>query len=241
MGKMIYAGKAKQMWTTEDEDVLRVVYTNQATALNGKKKTEVEGKGRLNNLISTLIFKYLNAQGVNTHFIKTISNDEELVRKVQIIPLEMVTRNVAAGHFSTRFNVKEGTKFAAPIEESYFKSDEVDDPFINNSQIFGLKIATEKEIEYMWQVSRKVDQLLTPLFASIDLQLVDYKLEFGRLKDGTVILADEFSPDNCRLWDTKSKQHMDKDVFRRSLGDLTAVYQEVLNRLEAKLGKEANK
>ncbi|KRL04955.1 phosphoribosylaminoimidazolesuccinocarboxamide synthase [Liquorilactobacillus oeni] len=241
MEKMIYAGKAKQMWTTTDEDVLRVVYTNQATALNGKKKTEIEGKGRLNNLISTLIFKYLNAQGVHTHFIKTISNDEELVRKVQIIPLEMVTRNIAAGHFSTRFNIKEGATFVKPIEESYFKSDELDDPFINNSQIFGLKIATEEEIEYMWQVSRKVDQLLTALFASIGLQLVDYKLEFGRLKDGTVILADEFSPDNCRLWDVKSKKHMDKDVFRRNLGDLTTVYKEVLTRLETKLGEGANK
>ena len=240
MSKLIYTGKAKQMWTTEDEDVLRVVYMDQATALNGKKKDQIKGKGQVNNQISTLIFNYLKAEGIPTHFIKKLSETEELVKKVTIVPLEFVTRNIAAGHFASRFGVKEGTPFKQPVEETYYKSDELDDPFMNESQALALGIATKAELDYMWELSRKVDQLLIPLFAKANLQLVDFKLEFGRLADGTIVLADEFSPDNCRLWDLTTKAHMDKDVYRRDLGDLTPVYEEVLTRLEKVLAKEAN-
>lgn len=240
MSELIYTGKAKQMWTTEDEDVLRVVYMDQATALNGKKKDQIKGKGQVNNQISTLIFNYLKAKGIPTHFIKKLSETEELVKKVTIVPLEFVTRNIAAGHFASRFGVKEGTPFKQPVEETYYKSDELDDPFMNESQALALGIATKAELDYMWELSRKVDQLLIPLFAKANLQLVDFKLEFGRLVDGTIVLADEFSPDNCRLWDLTTKAHMDKDVYRRDLGDLTPVYEEVLTRLEKVLAKEAN-
>ncbi|GAJ25179.1 phosphoribosylaminoimidazole-succinocarboxamide synthase [Liquorilactobacillus sucicola DSM 21376 = JCM 15457] len=238
--KLIYSGKAKQMWTTDDEDVLRVIYMDQATALNGKKKDKIVGKGRLNNKISSLIFEYLKKNGIKTHFVQKISETEELVKKVKIVPLEMVTRNVAAGHFSTRFGVKEGLIFESPVEEMYFKSDELDDPFINESQTHALKIATHEELNTMWEISRKVNRLLTDLFESIGLQLVDFKLEFGKTKEQEIILADEFSPDNCRLWDLKSKQHMDKDVYRRDLGSLTSVYKEVLERLQKKLGGPSN-
>ena len=240
MSELIYTGKAKQMWTTEDEDVLRVVYMDQATALNGKKKDQIKGKGQVNNQISTLIFNYLKAEGIPTHFIKKLSETEELVKKVTIVPLEFVTRNIAAGHFASRFGVKEGTPFKQPVEETYYKSDELDDPFMNESQALALGIATKAELDYMWELSRKVDQLLIPLFAKANLQLVDFKLEFGRLADGTIVLADEFSPDICRLWDLTTKAHMDKDVYRRDLGDLTPVYEEVLTRLEKVLAKEAN-
>lgn len=240
MSELIYTGKAKQMWTTEDEDVLRVVYMDQATALNGKKKDQIKGKGQVNNQISTLIFNYLKAKGIPTHFIKKLSETEELVKKVTIVPLEFVTRNIAAGHFVSRFGVKEGTPFKQPVEETYYKSDELDDPFMNESQALALGLATKAELDYMWELSRKVDQLLIPLFAKANLQLVDFKLEFGRLADGTIVLADEFSPDNCRLWDLTTKAHMDKDVYRRDLGDLTPVYEEVLTRLEKVLAKEAN-
>lgn len=240
MSELIYTGKAKQMWTTEDEDVLRVVYMDQATALNGKKKDQIKGKGQVNNQISTLIFNYLKAKGIPTHFIKKLSETEELVKKVTIVPLEFVTRNIAAGHFASRFGVKEGTPFKQPVEETYYKSDELDDPFMNESQALALGITTKAELDYMWELSRKVDQLLIPLFAKANLQLVDFKLEFGRLADGTIVLADEFSPDNCRLWDLTTKAHMDKDVYRRDLGDLTPVYEEVLTRLEKVLAKEAN-
>lgn len=240
MSELIYTGKAKQMWTTEDEDVLRVVYMDQATALNGKKKDQIKGKGQVNNQISTLIFNYLKAKGIPTHFIKKLSETEELVKKVTIVPLEFVTRNIAAGHFASRFGVKEGTPFKQPVEETYYKSDELDDPFMNESQALALGIATKAELDYMWELSRKVDQLLIPLFAKANLQLVDFKLEFGRLADGTIVLADEFSPDNCRLWDLTTKAHMDKDVYRHDLGDLTPVYEEVLTRLEEVLAKEAN-
>ena len=235
---MIYAGKAKEMWTTDDPEILRVVYLDQATALNGKKKDQIKGKGQINNEISTLIFEYLTQQQIPTHFIKKLSATEELVKKVTIVPLEMVTRNIAAGHFASRFGVLEGQVFKQPVEETYYKSDELDDPFINESQIAALQIVSQADLEYMWQLSRQVNQLLSALFLKANLQLVDFKLEFGRLASGEIVLADEFSPDNCRLWDLTTKQHMDKDVYRRDLGDLTPVYEEVLRRLQAVLGKE---
>src|SRR5699024_429503 len=176
--------------------------------------------------ISSLIFEYLIKNDIPTHFIKKISENEELVKKVKIFPLEIVTRNVSAGHFSTRYGVEEGKKFNKPVEEMYFKRDELDDQFINESQALALEIATKDDLTRSWH-----------LFKQSEMKLVDFKLEFGNLADGTLVLADEFSPDNCRLWDLEDNRHLDKDVYRRNIGDLTPVYEEVLNRLKKVLNK----
>ncbi|AGQ23885.1 MAG: phosphoribosylaminoimidazolesuccinocarboxamide synthase [Lactobacillus helveticus] len=238
MEKLLYTGKVKQMWSTNDPEVLRVVYTDQATAGNGEKKDNFKDKAELNNQISTLIFQYLEKNGVPTHFIKKISDKEELVKKCKMFPLEVVTRNIAAGHFSSRYGLDEGMRFAIPVEELFFKSDELDDPILNSSDAVALNVATKSEQEQMWSLSRQVNQLLINLFDEAGMDLVDFKLEFGKLHNGQIVLADEFSPDNCRLWDKKTKSHMDKDVYRRDIGDLTAVYKKVLARIEEVLEED---
>ncbi|AHI12272.1 phosphoribosylaminoimidazolesuccinocarboxamide synthase [Lactobacillus helveticus] len=238
MEKLLYSGKVKQMWSTNDPEVLRVVYTDQATAGNGEKKDNFKDKAELNNQISTLIFQYLEKNGVPTHFIKKISDKEELVKKCEMFPLEVVTRNIAAGHFSSRYGLDEGMRFAIPVEELFFKSDELDDPILNSSDAVALNVATKSEQEQMWSLSRQVNQLLINLFDEAGMDLVDFKLEFGKLHNGQIVLADEFSPDNCRLWDKKTKSHMDKDVYRRDIGDLTAVYKKVLARIEEVLEED---
>lgn len=232
MEKLLYTGKAKQMWQTDDPNVLRVVYMDQATALNGKKKEHFAGKGQAANAISSLVFQYLIKNGIPTHFIEKLSATEDLVKKCQMFPLEFVTRNVVAGHFATRYGLKEGKVLPEPVEETFYKSDELDDPFINESGTIALGIASHEQLATMWQLCRKVNALLKPLFEKAGMQLVDFKLEFGRLEDGKIVLADEFSPDNCRLWDLQTDQHLDKDVYRRKLADLTTTYDEVLDRLE---------
>ena len=218
--QLIYTGKAKDIYTTEDEHVIKSVYKDQATMLNGARKETIKGKGVLNNQISSLIFEKLNAAGVATHFIERISDTEQLNKKVKIIPLEVVLRNVTAGSFSKRFGVEEGLDLKTPIVEFYYKNDELDDPFINDEQI-----------AYIKEETRRINELLKDWFAQIGLRLIDFKLEFGFDKDGKIILADEFSPDNCRLWDAEG-HHMDKDVFRRDLGSLTDVYEVVLEKLQ---------
>ena len=238
MDKLLYTGKVKQMWSTNDPEVLRVVYTDQATAGNGEKKDNFKDKAELNNQISTLIFQYLEKNGVPTHFIKKISDKEELVKKCKMFSLEVVTRNIAAGHFSSRYGLDEGMRFAIPVEELFFKSDELDDPILNSSDAVALNVATKSEQEQMWSLSRQVNQLLINLFDEAGMDLVDFKLEFGKLHNGQIVLADEFSPDNCRLWDKKTKSHMDKDVYRRDIGDLTAVYKKVLARIEEVLEED---
>ena len=238
MEKLLYTGKVKQMCSTNDPEVLRVVYTDQATAGNGEKKDNFKDKAELNNQISTLIFQYLEKNGVPTHFIKKISDKEELVKKCKMFPLEVVTRNIAAGHFSSRYGLDEGMRFAIPVEELFFKSDELDDPILNSSDAVALNVATKSEQEQMWSLSRQVNQLLINLFDEAGMDLVDFKLEFGKLHNGQIVLADEFSPDNCRLWDKKTKSHMDKDVYRRDIGDLTAVYKKVLARIEEVLEED---
>lgn len=239
MEKLLYTGKAKQMWQTDDPAVLRVVYLDQATALNGKKKDHFAGKGEAANAISTLVFQYLIDHGIETHFIKKLSPTEDLVKKCQMVPLEFVTRNVIAGHFASRYGLDEGKVLADPVEESFYKSDELDDPFINESATIALGIASHQELTQIWGICREVNGLLKPLFEKAGMQLVDFKLEFGRLASGKIVLADEFSPDNCRLWDLTTKQHLDKDVYRRKLADLTTTYDEVLSRLQAVLKEEA--
>ena len=228
---LLYSGKAKNLFSTEDENVIIAQYKDQATALNGVKKEQIAGKGQLNNQISSLIFEKLNAAGVATHFIKKISKTEQLNKKVKIIPLEVVLRNVTAGSFSKRFGVKEGIQLEKPIVEFYYKNDDLDDPFINDEHVKFLKIADDQQIAYLKEETRRINELLKVWFAEIGLKLIDFKLEFGFDKDGNIILADEFSPDNCRLWDADGN-HMDKDVFRRGLGELTDVYEVVWEKLQ---------
>lgn len=229
--ELIYSGKAKDILTTEDENVIIAQYKDQATALNGVKKEQIAGKGQLNNQISSLIFQKLNAAGVATHFIKKISKTEQLNKKVKIIPLEVVLRNVTAGSFSKRFGVKEGIQLEKPIVEFYYKNDDLNDPFINDEHVKFLKLANDEDIAYIKAETRRINKLLSDWFHQIGLKLIDFKLEFGFDKDGKIILADEFSPDNCRLWDAQG-HHMDKDVFRRGLGELTDVYEVVWEKLQ---------
>ena len=228
---LLYSGKAKNLFSTEDENVIIAQYKDQATALNGVKKEQIAGKGQLNNQISSLIFQKLNAAGVATHFIKKISKTEQLNKKVKIIPLEVVLRNVTAGSFSKRFGVKEGIQLEKPIVEFYYKNDDLDDPFINDEHVKFLKLANDEDIAYIKAETHRINKLLSDWFHQIGLKLIDFKLEFGFDKDGKIILADEFSPDNCRLWDAQG-HHMDKDVFRRGLGELTDVYEVVWEKLQ---------
>ncbi|HFH9925494.1 TPA: phosphoribosylaminoimidazolesuccinocarboxamide synthase [Streptococcus suis] len=229
---LIYSGKAKDIFATSDDDQIVAVYKDQATAFNGGKKEQIAGKGRLNNLISSLIFEKLNEAGVKTHYIKRLSDTEQLNAKVDIIPLEVVLRNITAGSFSKRFGVEEGIELTHPIVEFYYKKDELDDPFINDEHVSFLNIASQEDIAYIKEETRRINVFLKELFAQIGLKLVDFKLEFGFDKTGKIILADEFSPDNCRLWDVDGN-HLDKDVFRRGLGELTDVYEVVLEKLQS--------
>ena len=229
--ELIYTGKAKDIYTTEDENEIVSVYKDQATMLNGARKETIKGKGVLNNQISSLIFEKLNAAGVATHFVKQLSETEQLNKKVKIIPLEVVLRNYTAGSFAKRFGLEEGIKFETPIVEFYYKNDELDDPFINDEHVKFLDIADDQQIAFLKEETRRINGLLSDWFSQIGLKLIDFKLEFGFDKDGQIILADEFSPDNCRLWD-KYGHHMDKDVFRRDLGNLTDVYEVVLEKLQ---------
>lgn len=228
---LLYSGKAKDIYATVDSDQIVAVYKDQATAFNGGKKEQIVGKGRLNNLISSLIFEKMEAAGIATHFIKRLSDTEQLNKKVDIIPLEVVLRNITAGSFSKRFGVEEGIEFATPIVEFYYKNDDLDDPFINDEHVAFLDLASAEDLAYIKAETRKINDFLQDLFAQIGLRLVDFKLEFGYDKDGNILLADEFSPDNCRLWDADGN-HLDKDVFRRGLGELTEVYEVVLAKLQ---------
>lgn len=229
---LLYEGKAKNLYQTDDTAVVLATYKDQATALNGKKKDQIAGKGELNNQITSLIFRELNRRGVHTHFIEQVSSTEQLNTKVDIIPLEVVVRNYTAGSFSKRFGIEEGIKIPTPIVEFYYKNDDLDDPFINDAHVKFLDIATDEEIAFLKQAALETDAILTEIFAKIGLKLIDFKLEYGRLPDGTIILADEISPDTSRLWDADNN-HVDKDVYRRDLGDLIPVYQKVLAGLQA--------
>ncbi|MFC4652220.1 phosphoribosylaminoimidazolesuccinocarboxamide synthase [Lactococcus nasutitermitis] len=230
--ELLYEGKAKKLYTTDDKEILWVEYQDQATALNGARKEQISGKGALNNQITSLIFEKLNSEGIQTHFIKQLSKTEQLNRKVQIIPLEVVLRNVVAGSFAKRFGLEEGAVLPEAIVEFYYKSDALDDPFINDEHVKFLDIATDEEIAFLKSETRQINSILKKIWSEIGLTPVDFKLEFGRLEDGTIILADEISPDTSRLWNAKG-EHMDKDVFRRNIGDLISVYTEVLEKLEA--------
>lgn len=228
---LLYEGKAKRIYGTDRDGVLWVEYKNSATAFNGEKKSEIDGKGQLNNEITSLIFTRLKEQGIESHFIEKISNYEQLVRQVSIIPLEVVTRNVVAGSLSKRLGIEEGTQLKMPIVEFYYKNDELGDPLITEDHIEVLEIASLEELAQLKKHALKINEVLSNLFSELGIRLIDFKLEFGKDARGEILLADEISPDTCRFWDKETNQKLDKDVFRRDLGDLTTVYKEILNRL----------
>ena len=230
-GQLLYEGKAKRLYATEDPNVLFVEYKDSATAFNGEKKEEIAGKGVLNNRITTLLFEKLQEKGIASHFVKRLSDHEQLVRKVDIIPIELVVRNIVAGSLAQRLGLEEGTPLKRPIVEFYYKNDDLGDPHISTEHIDVLGIATPEEVQALYDGGLKVNDVLRPIFEDVGVELIDFKLEFGRDRDGNVLLADEISPDTCRLWDAKTKQKLDKDVFRRNLGSLTESYEIILTRL----------
>jgi phosphoribosylaminoimidazole-succinocarboxamide synthase len=230
-GQLLYEGKAKRLYSTAEENILFVEYKDSATAFNGEKKEEIAGKGILNNKITTLIFDKLKSAGIESHFVEQISENEQLVKKVDIIPIELVVRNIAAGSLAKRLGYEEGMPLRRPIVEFYYKNDDLGDPLITTEHIEILNIATPEEVQALYDNGLKVNEVLRPLFQEIGVTLVDFKLEFGRDASGQVLLADEVSPDTCRLWDIETNQKLDKDVFRRDLGNLTDVYKIILARL----------
>ncbi|MFK9092009.1 phosphoribosylaminoimidazolesuccinocarboxamide synthase [Bacillus salipaludis] len=231
MKELLYEGKAKRIYNTEEENVVLVEYKDSATAFNGEKKAEIIGKGRLNNEITSLLFLKLKEQGIESHFIKRISETEQLVKHVTIIPLEVVVRNVAAGSFSKRLGIEEGRPLSAPIVEFYLKDDALGDPLVTVDHILELKAAAAEEITILREKALEVNAVLSSFFAELGINLIDFKLEFGKDEQGQILLADEISPDTCRLWDQKTNEKLDKDVFRRDLGSLTEAYETILTRL----------
>lgn len=229
--EMLYEGKAKQVFATDHPDVVVVRFKDDATAFNAQKKGQVDKKGQMNNAITTLIFKYLNDKGIPTHFIEQIDEREQLVKKVDIIPLEMVVRNYSAGSMAQRLGVEEGIKSPVTIFDICYKKDELGDPLINDYHAIFLGAATQKELDEMYALTERINEILIELFDKINIILVDFKIELGKTSDGKIILADEISPDTCRLWDKDTKKKLDKDRFRRDLGEVTEAYEEIYNRL----------
>lgn len=227
---MLYEGKAKKVYETEDQDVLIVSYKDDATAFNGQKKGTIVGKGTINNRMTNAIFGKLEAKGVPTHLIQELSGVETAVKKVEIIPLEVIIRNYSAGSFSKKMGMEEGIKFACPTLEFSYKNDDLGDPFINDYYALALGLATRKEIDAITEYAFKVNEVLKEYFDSLNIDLIDFKIEFGRYH-GQVILADEISPDTCRLWDKDTHEKLDKDRFRRDLGGAENAYEEVFRRL----------
>lgn len=237
--ELLYEGKAKRLWTTDDPDVLRMEFKNDATAFNGVKRAQFEQKGRLNNAISNRIYALLEKEGIRTHFVREVDETRVDVRKVEIIMVEVIVRNVSAGSFCRRTGMEEGKPFSAPVIEFSLKSDELGDPLVNDDYIRELGLATAEELAHLRKTGLRINELLSGFFARCGLRLVDFKLEFGRLKDepGTIVLADEISPDGCRLWDLETGEKMDKDRFRRDLGGVMEAYREVLARIERALAE----
>lgn len=227
---LLYEGKAKKVFTTDVEDVYIVDYKDDATAFNGLKKGTIVGKGVINNRMSNHLFKILENEGVPTHYVEELSDRETAVKKVEIIPLEVIIRNVAAGSFSKKLGISEGTKFLAPTLEFSYKNDELGDPLINDYYAIAIGAATREEIDKITELAFKVNEVLCKYFAESNIDLIDFKVEFGRYK-GQVILADEISPDTCRLWDSITGEKLDKDRFRRDLGKVEDAYHEVFKRL----------
>lgn len=228
--EMLYEGKAKKVYTTEDSDVLIVSYKDDATALNGLKKGTIVGKGAINNRMTNFIFKKLEAKGVPTHLVEELNDRETAVKKVEIVPLEVIVRNFSAGSFAKKMGMDEGVKFSCPTLEFSYKDDELGDPFINDYYALALNLATKEEIEAITKYAFMVNEALIEYFEALNIDLIDFKIEFGRYH-GTIILADEISPDTCRLWDKDTHEKLDKDRFRRDMGNVEDAYEEVFRRL----------
>lgn len=231
---LLYEGKAKQVYSTDNENEYVVYYKDDATAFNGEKKAEISSKGILNNKISTIIFEMLKENNINTHFIKSLSDREMLVKKVEILPLEVIVRNIAAGSICKRVGLEEGVVFDEPIFEISYKNDDYGDPMLNDDYAVAMKLATREELKFLREETLKINELLKSFFLKLNLKLVDFKIEFGKDSEGNIILADEVSPDTCRLWDVNTNEKLDKDRFRRDLGDLVEGYMEVLSRMNNK-------
>jgi phosphoribosylaminoimidazole-succinocarboxamide synthase len=231
--QQLYEGKAKKVYATEDPGLLIVSYKDDATAFNGVKRGTISGKGVINNRMSNRLMAKLEKAGIPTHFVRELSDRDTLVKKVEIVPLEVIVRNLSAGSFSKRYGVEEGICFEEPTVEFSYKNDDLGDPLINTDSALALGLATRKELAVIRTYALAVNLELSAFWEKCGVTLVDFKLEFGRLPDGTVILADEISPDTCRLWDTETGKKLDKDRFRRDLGGVEDAYQEVMQRLEA--------
>ena len=229
--EQLYEGKAKKVFATADPDLVIVSYNDDATALDGKKRGTIVGKGVINNKMSNFMMQKLEKVGVPTHFVEQLSDRETVVKKVSIVPLEVIIRNIAAGSFSKRYGVEEGTDLKISTIEFSYKNDDLHDPLINDYHAIALGLATPEEIEQIKEYAFKVNDMMKEYLLGLGIILVDFKLEFGKTSDGTLVLADEISPDTCRFWDVKTHAHLDKDLFRRDLGGAEEAYQEVMRRL----------
>ncbi|MCR4698010.1 MAG: phosphoribosylaminoimidazolesuccinocarboxamide synthase [Bacilli bacterium] len=229
---LFYEGKAKKIYHTDDPDLIIIHFKDDASAFNGIKKAKIKGKGIINNEITTIIFQDLAKEGIESHFVKGLNERDMLAKKLDIIPLEIVVRNVISGSMSKRLNLKEGTTIPNTIYELCLKNDKLGDPLLNRHHAVALGLTTYEDLDEMFAQTVKINNALKKLFASINITLVDFKIEFGKTKDGKIILADEISPDSCRLWDSTTKEILDKDRFRRDLGDVIQAYQQVLERLK---------
>ena len=229
--EQLYEGKAKKVYATDEEGYVIVSYKDDATALDGQKRGTIVGKGAINNRMTNFLMQLLSENGVPTHFVKELSERETVVRKVQIVPLEVIIRNISAGSFAKRYGVEEGIVFEEPTIEFSYKNDELHDPLINSYHALALKLATKEEIERIKSLAFKVNRVLKEYFLCLGVKLVDFKLEFGRLADGTIVLADEISPDTCRFWDANTNEKLDKDRFRRDMGGVEEAYKEMMKRV----------
>ena len=227
----LYEGKAKKVFATEDPNLVIVSYKDDATAFDGTKKGTIRGKGSVNNRMSNFLMKKLEAAGIPTHFVEELNDRETVVKKVQIVPLEVIVRNVSAGHLASRYGVEEGIAFDEPVLEFSYKNDDLHDPLLNTSHALALKLATREEIDTIKSMALRINEILKDFFAQCGVRLIDFKLEFGKTADGQIVLADEISPDTCRFWDAKTNEKLDKDRFRRDLGNVEEAYQEMMRRV----------
>ena len=234
MSNIMYEGKAKQVFQTENENEVLIRYKDDATAFNGEKKGQIQNKGEMNNSITSILFTLLEEKGIKTHFIKKINERDQLCRNVEIVMVEVIVRNIIAGSMAKRLGIEEGTVPPITIMELSYKNDDYGDPLINNDHAVAMGLATYEELDTIFKMTSKINIILQDFFKSLGITLVDFKLEFGRTKDGEIILADEISPDTCRLWDSETGEKLDKDRFRRDLGNVEGAYKEILDRLVKK-------
>lgn len=230
--EMLYEGKAKKVYATDDKNHVVIEYKDDATAFNGEKKGTIDSKGIMNNEITSVIFEMLNKSGVDTHFVEKIDDRNQLCKKVEIVPLEVIVRNTVAGSFSKRYNIPEGKELKCPVFELCYKNDDLGDPFINDYIAVALDFVTDDELIQIYDITDRVNELLIEFFDKMDIKLVDFKLEFGRF-NGEIILADEVSPDTCRFWDKNTNEKLDKDRFRRDMGGVVEAYKEILSRISS--------